>query len=556
MKKSLSASWVWRVARPDIWRILLLAVISGGLSLGYVVFALLSQQVIDIATGEIVGSLWLSGGAMLGMLVLQGGLNVLYSHLNVWVNGRVEIRIKDLVFGRLFTKRWQEVSRYHSGDLLNRLTSDSQVVVNGIVTIVPRLVSLVTRLIACLVVLLTMDGRFTLLMLGLGGLMLLGSRLYGRKMKKLHKECQHLDGEARSFMQEGVENWMVIQSFGGDEATRRRLGKRLWRHFAAKLRRSHWSNLSHAAMYLLFSGSYYGALLWGAVRLAAGSLSFGTLTAFLQIVSQIRTPFMNMSGILPQYYNMLASAERLMELEQLPEEPRCPLPAPVTTLYENMTCLRVEDVHFAYDAEHPVLTGASLTVQKGEFVALVGFSGIGKSTLFKLLLGFCTPSEGSVSLLTDEQAVPLGADTRPLFAYVPQQNMLLSGTIRENIAFCNADATDEAVWAAAEVADVAEAIRQLPDGLNTALGERGAGLSEGQIQRLAIARAVLSGAPILLLDEATSSLDEATEERVLRHLRALPGRTCLCISHRPAALELCDRVARIEDGKFLEEEKT
>jgi len=553
MKKTPNASWVWHIARPDIWRILLLAVISGGLSLSYVIFALLSRQVIDIATGEIAGSLWLSGGGLLGMLVVQGGLNVLYSHLNVWVTGRVEIRIRDLVFGTLFTKRWQEVGRYHSGDLLNRLTSDSQVVVTGVVTIVPRLVSLTTRLIACLVVLLTMDVRFTLLMLGLGGLMLVGSRLYGRKMKKLHKECQQLDGEARSFMQEGLENWMVIQSFGGDGVTRQRLGDRMRRHFAAKLRRSRWSNLSHAALYLLFSGSYYGALVWGAVRLAAGSLSFGTLTAFLQIVSQIRTPFMNMSGILPQYYNMLASAERLMELEQLPEEPRHPLPAPASALYESMTCLQVEDVHFAYDVEHPVLTGASLTVQKGEFMALVGFSGIGKSTLFKLLLGFYTPDKGNVNLLTDSQSVPLGADTRELFAYVPQQNMLLSGTIRENIAFCHADVTDEAVWAAAQVADVAEAIRQLPGGLDTVLGERGSGLSEGQIQRLAIARAVLSGAPILLLDEATSSLDEATEERVLRRLRALPGRTCLCISHRPAALELCDRVVRIKDGKFTVE---
>ena len=200
-----------------------------------------------------------------------------------------------------------------------------------------------------------------------------------------------------------------------------------------------------------------------------------------------------------------------------------------------------------------MLEGAQLSVPKGQFVALAGFSGIGKSTLFKLLLGFHTPDSGRLTARLTDGVVPLGADTRCLFAYVPQQNMLLSGSVRDNIAFCCGDVTDAAVWAAAETACVADAIRALPQGLDTVLGERGAGLSEGQLQRLAIARAVLSGAPILLLDEATSSLDEATEAQVLINLRALPERTCLCISHRPAALEICDRVIRLEDGRFVEE---
>jgi len=392
-----------------------------------------------------------------------------------------------------------------------------------------------------------------LILLCLGLLMLLCSRFYGKKMKALHKDCQEKDGQARSFMQEGFANWMVIQSFQGADTVRDRLGGLLSRHFAANLRRVRWSNLAHSAIYLLFSGSYYIALLWGAVRLAAGAITYGTLTAFLQIVSQIRTPFMNMSGLLPQYYNMLASAERLIELEQLPDEPRRQPPYAAAQLYDRLQALEAESIHFAYEAEHPILTGASLTLRKGEFMALAGFSGIGKSTLFKLLLGFYLPDSGRLTARLTDGDLSLGGDTRCLFAYVPQQNMLLSGTIRTNITFCCEETTEEAIWAAAEAADVADAIRGLPQGLDTVLGERGAGLSEGQIQRLAIARAVLSGAPILLLDEATSSLDEATEERVLQRLRALPGRTCLCISHRPAALQLCDRVVRVVDGKFVED---
>ena len=261
---------------------------------------------------------------------------------------------------------------------------------------------------------------------------------------------------------------------------------------------------------------------------------------------------MNMSGLLPQYYNMLASAERILELTRLPDESRQPDALPADTLYRRLQSLQVQEVFFAYDADAPVLTGASLSVHKGEFVGLAGFSGIGKSTLFKLLLGFYAPSDGRLYAALDEEEIVLGGDTRCLFAYVPQQNLLLSGTVRENIAFCCGDVTDETVWAAAETACVADAIRHLPEGLDTVLGERGAGLSEGQLQRLAIARAVLSGAPILLLDEVTSSLDEDTEVAVLRNLRALPGRTCLCISHRPAALAVCDRVLRLEGGRFVE----
>jgi len=402
-------------------------------------------------------------------------------------------------------------------------------------------------------VMFSVDWRFTLVMLGVGASMLLVSRLYGRKMKTIHKLCQETDGEGKAFKQESLANWMVIQSFNGVNHVRARLRKYLVRHYKAKLYRMKWTNLGHGAMYFLFSGGYYGALLWGAVMLSAQTITFGELTAFLQVVSQIRVPFMNMSDILPQYYNMIASAERILELEGLPDEPRSEQSFEAGALYDRMHSIRAKDVSFAYDEEKIVLSGADFEIKKGEFVALAGFSGIGKTTLFKLLLGFYSPDQGRLCIHTDGGEIPMGADTRCLFAYVPQQSMLLSGTIRENIAFCCGDVSDEAIWAAAEVADVAEAIRQQPKGLDTMLGERGSGMSEGQLQRLAIARAVLSGAPVLLLDECTASLDEATEERVLKRLRALPDRTCLCISHRPAAIEICDRVVRVVDGKFIEQ---
>ena len=553
MKPAASAKkWIGQIARPYVGRILSLSLISGISAGSTVVFALLSQQVIDTAIGG--GNFWWPGILLVSVLAVRVLLSVWYVYLSNWVSGKMEISIKDRMFTALFRKQWQDVNGFHSGELLNRMTADTNVVVNGLVGIVPHVVSMVVSLIACLTVLFTVDWKFTVVLLGVGLLMLACAGFYGKQMKVLHKQVQTADGAGKSFIQEVLANWMMVQSFEGFGNVNRRMNGLLKDHFKKRMRRTVWSNIAHGAMYLLFNGSYYVALLWGAFQLAAGALSYGALTALLQIVSQIRAPFMNMSGILPQYYNMMASAERILELEQLPDEPRLPQLYGAEELYDRLHTIEVSDVSFAYDEEKIVLSDADFTLRKGEFVALAGFSGIGKTTLFKLLLGFYPPDSGTLTAhLDEEEKLPLGADTRCLFAYVPQQSMLLSGTIRENIAFCCESVTDEAIWAAAEVADVAEAIRQQPEGLDTVLGERGAGLSEGQLQRLAIARAVLSEAPILLLDECTASLDEATEERVLQRLRALPDRTCLCISHRPAALEICDRVVRVEDGKFVEE---
>lgn len=552
MKSTSAKKWIWRIARPYGWSIVLLSVINGLIAGGMVAFALVSEKVIDSAMAkDRAGLLW-AGCALIGLLLAELFFHIFYNYYKVWVTGKVEIRIKDTVFAALFQKRYQKLSKIHTGELLHRMTADTDVVVTGVVTLVPQVVAMATRLIACLVVLLMMDWRFTLVLMGLGVLMLICSRFYGKKMKTIHKECQEKDGKAKSFTQESLANWMLIQSFDGADTVRGRLGGLLGSHFKAKLKRIRWNNMSHGAMYLLFSGSYYVALLWGAVRLSMNSLSFGSLTAFLQIVSQIRQPFVNASGLLPQYYNMLASAERIQELELLEDEPRLGQSCDAAAVYERLVSLDARGVHFAYEEGHPILAGADFSLKKGEFVALVGYSGIGKSTLQKLMLGFYTPDSGEMKAkLTDGELV-LGCETRSLFAYVPQTGLLLSGTIRENIAFCCGEVSDDAIWAAAEVADVADAIRKQPMGLDTVLGERGSGLSEGQLQRLAIARAVLCDAPVLLLDEATSALDEATEERVLKRLRALSNRTCLCITHRPAALEICDRVIRVVDGKIVE----
>jgi len=557
MKSSHTVNnWIRQITRPYWGYIGLLAFISALISVSSVVFALISRWLIDCATGETAGSLWVPGAVMIGLLVLRLILSVGQNFLHQWLLSKVQMRIKHHMFSCLMGKQWEHFRTYHSGELLNRMTTDSHTVVIGLVGLIPKIAAMAASLIACLAALFSLiDWKFVVCLCVFGVLMLVVGRAYGKRMKRLHKAYQKCEDRVSAYTQENFSHWMLIRSFGGEDATCRGLGRLLDGSFAAKIRCVNWSNISHACLYLLFNGSYYIAMLWGAVQLAGpeGAMTYGMLTALLQIVSQIRTPFMNMSGIVPQYYNMLASAERIMELEDLPDEPRRAVPYEAKALYRRLQSLQARDLHFAYEEEKQVLIGADFTVKKGEFVALAGFSGIGKTTLFKLMLGFHAPVSGTLTAQLEGEEIPLDADTRCLFAYVPQKSMLLSGTIRENIAFCCDNVSDDAIWAAAEVADVADAIRSQPNGLDTVLGEGGSGLSEGQLQRLAIARAVLSEAPILLLDECTASLDEATEERVLQRLRALPDRTCLCISHRPAALEICDRTVRVVDGKFVED---
>lgn len=546
MKKRNTHNWIWQNARKQTGLILLQTILSVGVSLSYVWFALASRKVVDIATGAMAGNMWRESALLIGILLLQA-VCLLCNHLLQTRNiGEIEMRMKERVFSRLFRKKWQQVSVYTSGNILNRLTGDVSVTANGVSTLLPRLISLITRLISGVVVLLYIDTWFTVIVLTVGTVLLLVSRLYGRYVKKVHADCQQSEGDTRFFMQESLENWTVLQSFGVTGWLTRRLQGLQRKNFGYKMHRATLGGVASTVIHLLFSGCYYVAVAWGAWRLSVGLITYGTLTAFLQIVNQVQAPFRNMSGVLPLYYNMMASAERLMELENLEDEQ-------VDTRQEtgDFLGLRAENLSFAYDRD-PVLKETSLHIKKGECVAIAGDSGIGKSTFFKLLLGFLEPQSGRVVCDTATGELAAGAVTRRYFSYVPQGNLLLSGSIRQNLVFCKETATDDALWSALEIADLKDFVLQLPDGLDTQLGERGLGLSDGQLQRLAIARGVLYDAPVLLLDEATSALDEQTEERVLHNLRRLSDKTCICISHRPAALRICDRVLQIRDGKFEE----
>ncbi len=544
-------AWIFKYTKKQLVWVAGLAVISGLVALGFILLAVMSKNVLDIATGDRQGSIYFNAFIIVLIIALQGALNILYSNIIVRAGGKIDIRIKQGLFEKLLNKQYTEVTAFHSGEILNRFTSDVDIVVEGVIGILPEAIALATKLVAGLVVLLAIDVKFTLIVCAIGAVVFAASKIYSKHFKYLHKQVQAADGVIRSFIQECIENLVVIKSFANNENSRRKLYERQQEAFRLQIKRNTISNIASTGVYVLFTASYYAALIWGALQISLGSISFGTLTAFLQIIDQIKAPMKNMSGLIPQFYSTIASAERLMELESLDDEKIETHTETAAQLYNKISALCAEELTFAYKKD-TVLEEADMRINKGEIVAVAGPSGIGKSTIMKLILGLIVADNGSLYFETAEGRINIDSGLRKMFAYVPQGNMILSGTIRENIAFCNSEASAYEVIKAAKSAMIWEFINSLPDGMETVIGERGLGLSEGQIQRIAVARALLSNAPILLLDEATSALDEATEKALLENIKKLEDRTCIFISHKQRTIKNCDRIFYIKNKKLIE----
>lgn len=554
-QKNNKTALLWDLAlAKKVWRgILVLSVFGIGYSVLGASFALVSKQVIDsavaIASGTTTGNLLQMSLVLVALILLQLGMQIVVSELTVRVNGKLNIECKRRLFSSLIHKETASVLRYHSGELLNRLTGDVAVVTNAISSFIPDLIHYVTRAAVSFGVLYVLDKWFALICLVALPIVMIAARMYRKKMKDLHKRVQESDGKTRSFLQESLANLLVIKSFGSEERVTERATDLQTDNFHLNLKRAHISILSNIIFFIAMTAGYYFALAWGAFRLANGLMSFGSLTAILQLVEQLQSPFRSLSSLLPMLYGMTASTERLMELENLPEEVLERANFDRAEIYRDADCFCAEHVTFSYDGKK-VLEDVSFCLNKGDFAAVTGLSGAGKSTLLKLFLGIMEPESGEIYLLRKNgEKLPLGAETRSLFAYVPQGNLILSGTIRENIAFAKENATEEEIISAAKHAEIWEEIRSLPLGLDTVLGEGGNGLSEGQIQRLAIARALLYDAPVLLLDECTSALDEKTEKTVLENLIAMQSKTCLTVSHKVAAKECCNVNLYVENGK-------
>lgn len=566
MKDSNSLRWLIKNGKKQIPKIIILSISNMILALVSTGLALVSKYAIDAAQKAANAktdldfvhyrNLIILFGIII-MLIISGRLllRIFAQSLTIKVQASMEMQMRTNLFNTILAKKYDKINSYHSGELMNRMTSDIKIVTDGITTIVPNMLYFITQFVGAFVVLIIFDWKFTMVFIVAGVVISAVTLLFRRKLKSLHKEVQETDGRVRSFFQEAIESILVVKTFGVEESFGKKGDELQIINYNAKMKRRRISICANAGFSFVFNMGYLLALVWCALKVCANTMTYGTLTAVLQLINLIQTPFVNITKVVPQYYSILASAERIMEIEEIEVEENFGEPISAKEFYDSFQKAGFEGIQFNYGRES-VLEEGEAWFNKGDFVAIRGISGIGKSTLMKMLLGVFQPSSGHIRLYRDSgEYVEAGPDTRGLFSYVPQGNYLFSGTLRENILLINPYATEEEIHQALEISDIKEFVCSLPEGLDTVIGEKGLGISEGQAQRLAIARALLSKAPILLLDEATSALDAESEHNVLERIKALNQKTCIIITHKAAALEVCNKEFVIENKKLYSEVK-
>jgi len=529
---SNAACWLIRQVHRRIPSLALLSLLSILSAYLHVVFVMITQQIIDSATTSNITLFHASCLQAIGCVLILAISTVLRTHLRAHSAGMLEMDWKRSLTHTLLHADYIQVSRKHSVEWINRLDNDVRTINNGLLSFFPGIASMITSFVAIITMLITMNVVFTLTMLFLGLLLVVFSALLRKHFNSIHKQISAANGKVSGFIQEALGKLLMIQAMDAADKLEQREQTLLEERWQLQRKKKNISIVSEGGLSLFSNGCSAIALIWCAVQLMHGQITLGTLIAVFQLMEQIKGPLLSVSSFIPLYFSMIASAERLMEIDQLGHSQPEPLDGKL--LYAQMHELRATGLTYSYDGQEPTIRYSDFHIPKGSFTVLSGASGIGKSTLLKIMLGIFPPTSGMMCV----DDLPLSRETRRLFAYVPQGNLLLSGSIRENICLTKPEASEAQLREALYVSDLTELIDSLPDGLDTQIGENALGLSEGQAQRVSIARAVLSDAPILLLDEATSALDADTEHRVLKRLSTLTERMIIAVTHRPAAVEL------------------
>lgn len=561
-----AVKWLYKASGRKKLYILALIIIQALNGSSGVLYALFLRNIVDSATEHDKGAFVTAALMIVGLVLVQITLKALIRWLNELSRAEIENIFKRRLLSQILKKDFSAVSAVHSGEWLNRLTNDTVVISQSYVEILPGLIGMIVKMISALVMITLLDYRFAFVFIPGGILMMFVTYGFRKVLKRLHKRIQEADGRLRVFLQERIGSLMMIRSFAAESSTRQQAEEKMTDHKKMRMRRNYFSNFSNIGFNFIMDGMYLFGVCYCGYGILVGRVTYGTLTAITQLISQIQAPFANITGYLPKYYAMIASAERLMEIEDFEDDiEQEPLDIEkINGIYENeLVSFGLRAADFAYYAScssigeltkenmPKVLDKISVELNKGQFVAFTGHSGCGKSTVLKLLMCIYRLDGGERYIkLSGGREEPLSALYHRLFAYVPQGNRLMSGTIRDVVCFAQPEDrnNDERINEALRIACADGFVGELEDGVDTLLGERGTGLSEGQMQRIAVARAIYSGSPILLLDEATSALDENTERQMLENLRQMTDKTVVIVTHRPAALSICDRVIEFDDN--------
>jgi ABC-type multidrug transport system fused ATPase/permease subunit len=555
IKKILKyTNWILRQSRSSLFSIVILMSFGAIAALTGVLLALVSKKLFDAAQFGEINTLIQSGIVMIAIVLVQ---TVLQAILVVY-SSRVSIKLSNTLRGNLFHKlmkaQWLEFTKYHSEDVLTHMTNDLEAVTSGVVSVIPNMISFGFTLCASMVVLIIYDPLLALFAFILGPASILFTRLFSRKLKEYYLRIQENEGAFRSFIQECLKNMHIVKTFRLEGENSIKLSLFQNTRLEWVLKRSRISAISTSVLSLLFWVGYLLALLWGSVRLAQGTATFGTITIFLQLVGQVQEPFTGLAYSVPQLIIMYAAAGRLMKLYDMKDDMKEDS-VEENELKWNSAGISSENLEFSYDSDSSIIKSARFNLHPGDFAAVTGPSGEGKTTFIRLLLSLLKPDEGHLIFYNPDTQEKRDASvlTRSLTSYVPQGNTLFSGTISENVSLGNRSANLEEIIGALKKACIWDFVNSLPDKQETRIGENGYGLSEGQAQRISIARALINKKPVLILDEATSALDSETELEVLQSIASLePKPTCIIITHRKAALDFCNRTLIIENGAILE----
>lgn len=545
-----TAVWLWRAWRGNRTQ----ATLNATIGLVQVVVTLAQvwavKHAIDIAAGTLPGNIYWAVGVMALLILTDFTFNI----AAIWVRNilgiKAQNRMQQRMLDRILRSEWGGQERLHSGDVLNRLEIDVNTVVNFLTETLPNTLSVLALFFGAFFYLFAMDHTLAFIIVGIIPVFVAFSKIYVGQMRHLTRSVREADSKVQSVLQETIQHRMLIKTLESDDEMVNRLESTQGMLRRRVVKRTLFSVFSNLVLNFGFALGYLVAFLWAAVRMAAGTLSFGGMTAFLQLVNKIQTPARNLTRLAPAFVSVFTAAERLMELEEDPMEEQG------DPIFMQAPCgIRLDNVSYHYDynkesnkeeeenkdnIKRNVIQQLSFNFPPGTCTAILGETGAGKTTLVRLLLALLHPQEGKVSLYNEHESLTLSPLMRCNFVYVPQGNTLMSGTIRDNLRLGRLDATDDEMYAALDKS-CAQFVRELPQGLDTLCSEQGGGLSEGQAQRIAIARALLRDRQVMLFDEATSALDPETERQLLQNILSSHEKTVIFITHRPAVVDYCDQ---------------